>query len=194
MGAFGFFGFFFFTFITVYIFPCFQLEARPVWSAIWSVEVPGTECVRTPSGKPVTITFVSLFSKPRGFCKSAQLLNASLPLSLTHVHSFSISCLLRILRNFLFFSEQEKFTTGPPCPRCLSPLRSPYVSHRFMTAWTATAVGFSLIPLSPAWRRCSTRSAETQPSWFWSTSWYVRLLPRRCSGVKMEMPGRHLQG
>ncbi|XP_063264437.1 Golgi-associated kinase 1A isoform X2 [Prinia subflava] len=42
---------------------------------------------------------------------------------------------------------------------------------RFMIVWTATAVGFSLIPLSPVWRRCSTRSAGTQQSWSWSTSW-----------------------
>lgn len=108
--------------------------------------------------------------------------------------SLTISCLLRILRKILFSSEQEKFSTGPRHSRHLSPLRSSNVSCRFMTAWTATAVGFSLIPLSPVWRRGSMRSAETRRSWSWSTSWYAPLLPRDCSGAKMKVPGRCLQG
>lgn len=110
------------------------------------------------------------------------------------VRRFSISCLLRSLRKFLFSSEQEKFTTGPPRPGHLSLLRSPNVFHRFMTAWTVTAVGFSPIPLSPVWRRGSMRSVETRRNWSWSTSWYVPLLPRDCSGAKMTVPGRPLQG
>lgn len=115
-------------------------------------------------------------------------------LSLTSVCSFSIARLLRILRYVLFSSVQEQLTTGLPYPRHMSLLRSPTVSCRFMTVWTATAVGFSLIPLSPAWRRCFTRSAGIQQSWSWSTSWYVSLLSKGCSGANMRVPGRHLQG
>lgn len=175
MGAFVFcFGFFFiyFTFITLHIFPCFQLEARPVCSVqLQGVEVPGTESL---SPSPLSVSSPS----QGGFASHLSFWKFPASLSLIGVCSFSISCLLRILRNFLFSTEQEKFATGPPRPWCLTLLRSPNVSHRFMTAWTVTAVGFSLIPLSPVWRRGSMRSAETRRSSSSFTSWYVPLLSR----------------
>lgn len=121
-----------------------------------------------------------------------QVIPASEPFSASL--SLTILCLLGILRKILSSSEQEKFSAVPRQPRHLSPLRSSNVSCRFMTAWTATAVGFSPIPLSPVWRRCSTRSAETRQNWSWSTSWYVPLLPRDCSGARTKVPGRCLQG
>jgi hypothetical protein len=45
--------------------------------------------------------------------------------------------------------------------------------HRFMTAWTATAVASSLSPQTPVWKRGSERNAGTPPSCGWFTSWYV---------------------
>lgn len=180
LGCFWFLGVLF-TFISVYVFPWFQLEPQPIYTVqVWSV------AVEVQKVSELHWESLSLL-QGKGVCKAAHLLSASLPSSLTGVCSFSISCLGRILRSFLFSLEQGKFKTGPPHPghpMSSLVLTSQRVSCRFMTAWTATAVDFNLIPPSPAWRRCSMRSAETQRSWSWCTSWYVPLSPGAALGLR----------
>lgn len=186
-GCFWFWGFLF-TFNAVYTFLWFKLEAQPIYSVqVWSMEVEVQKVSELHWGS------LPLLQGKGGLQGSSASECFPAAFSLPGVCSFSISRLLRILRSFLFPLEQGNFKTGPPHPLHLMsslPLTSSHVSCRFMTAWTATAVDFNPIPPSPAWRRCSMRSAETQRSWSWCTSWYVPPGPRGCSGVKMKVPGR----